>query len=244
MKKTFSKEEVTEVLKEFFPFFNPIYFPISSRGGILSSKLNNFKENTLTLLVNNENQTNNIVSSNLIEKENNSETNKENISNNAEKKPVAQDREKDSLTDSIEDNLGFSKNSMNYAHTFLNKKRRKFDNVDDHLMMIGLLTHGKKNIETVQQLWLDSKTPQEIRHRIKNLTCLKAPDNIIKKWKNMNDSILNKQEFYLFLKGIQWFGIKKKWNVISRYFLPERSSDYLEEYNLLYKIPIIDFLSC
>lgn len=226
MKKTFSKDEVTQIIKEFFPFVNPIYFPISSKG-ILNNKLLTFKENTLTITANNDNIMNNLITA---DQDGNENISKENIGNSSKKSLTGDKIEKDSSSYvSGENDLGINKNSINFVNTFLNKKRRKFDNVDDHLLMIGLLTHGKKNIQTVQQLWLDSKSPQEIRHRIKNLTCLKAPDNIIKKWKNMNDSILTKHEFFLFLKGIQWFGIKKKWSIISRYFLPERSSDYLEE---------------
>jgi hypothetical protein len=45
----------------------------------------------------------------------------------------------------------------------------------------------------------------------------------------MSETVLSKEDFYLFLKGIQWFGVRKKWNLISRYFLYERSSEYLEE---------------
>ncbi len=70
---------------------------------------------------------------------------------------------------------------------------------------------------------------QEIRHRIKNLTCQKAPENVIKKYKDMSETVLSKDDFFIFLKGIQWFGVRKKWNLISRYFLSERSSEYLEE---------------
>lgn len=31
--------------------------------------------------------------------------------------------------------------------TMLGKKRRKFENTDDHLLMIGLLHHGKKYLD-------------------------------------------------------------------------------------------------
>lgn len=98
------------------------------------------------------------------------------------------------------------------------------------MLTIGLLSYGKKNIDIIQQLWLQKKTTKEIRHRIKNLTCKNANENVIKKWKYFSESPLSKEEFLLFLKGIQWFGIKKKWNVISRYFLPERPPELLEKY--------------
>lgn len=107
--------------------------------------------------------------------------------------------------------------------------------------MIGLMTHGKKNIELINHLWLTNKECHEIRHRIKNLTCQKAPENVIKRWKTMCEIPLSKEEFKLFLKGIQWFGLRKKWNVISRYFLPERTPECLEQlYNLLLDNNILD----
>ena len=204
---------MTQILKEFFPFVNPIYLPISTRG-VIHTKIFN-KDNTITANNDHDNITINLV---------NTEGNEDNL----KKSPhmFGEDKQSDS---GLEDNMVVSKDSTNCLNTFLNKKRRKFDNIHDHLLIIGLLTHGKRNVDMVQQLWLDSKTPQEIRHRIKNLSCLKASENVIKKWKNMNDTVLSKQEFFLFLKGVQWFGIKKKWNAISRYFLPERSSEYLEE---------------
>ena len=31
---------------------------------------------------------------------------------------------------------------------------------------------------------------------------------------------------------MQWFGVKNKWNAISRFFLPKRNGEYLEEYIL------------
>ena len=213
MKKTFTRDEVSQILKEFFPFVNPLYLPISTRG-ILLSKLFNNKEITFPV---NQDLSNNEADLEKIEGKD----------DNIENSPQMFGDEK--LSEFDEENMAAGKDSRNCMNTFLNRKRKKFGNIHDHLLMIGLLTHGKKNIDLVQQLWLDSKTPQEIRHRIKNLSCLKASENVVKKWKNLNDTLLTKQEFYIFLKGIQWFGVKKKWNVISRYFLPERSSEYLEE---------------
>jgi hypothetical protein len=231
MKKTFSKDEVTQILKEFLPFVNPIYLPITNKG--ILNKSFSVKENTLE--GNNEMEINvNMNNDDLLNINEAAKMNEANVKNHRENSMKnSPHNSKDEKGDSHLSNEGNNfecKNSSNFGNTFLNRKRRKFENVHDHLLMIGLLTHGKKNIDTVQQLWLDSKTPQEIRHRIKNLTCFKAPDNIIKKWKNMNDSILSKHEFFLLLKGIQWFGIKNKWNAIARYFLPERSAEYLEEY--------------
>ena len=168
MKKTFTRDEVSQILKEFFPFVNPLYLPISTRG-ILQSKIFNNKENTIPLdhdVCNND--------ADLCKAEGKDD--------NLEKSPHMFGDEKLSEFDR-EENIAAGKDSRNCLNTFLNRKRKKFGNIHDHLLMIGLLTHGKKNIELVQQLWLDSKTPQEIRHRIKNLSCLKASENVVKNGK-------------------------------------------------------------
>lgn len=175
-KRTFSKEETNQIMKNFFPFINPLYLPI------VSNKPKNSK------------RTDTDLSSYLNNNNNNDSDNKENDT------------------------------------TFLKKKtRRKFDQIADHLLLIGLTHHGKKNLEGIQQLWLPSRSIEEIKHRIKNLTCQSAPDNLIKRQKTYNEEMLSIDDFKLFLKGIEWFGCKNKWNVISKYYLPERSSDYLEE---------------
>ena len=82
----------------------------------------------------------------------------------------------------------------------LGKKRRKFDYIYDYLLMMGLTHYGKRNIEIIQRLWLDSKSVPEIRHRIKNLTCYKAPHNIIKKYKYYSETALSKV-YILFILG-------------------------------------------
>jgi hypothetical protein len=73
----------------------------------------------------------------------------------------------------------------------LGKKRRKFDYIYDYLLMLGLNFYGKKNIDVVQRFWLDSKAVPEIKHRIKNLTCHKAPHNVIKTYKSLLETPLN-----------------------------------------------------
>jgi hypothetical protein len=108
--------------------------------------------------------------------------------------------------------------------------RKKFNYVDDSLLLLGIYFHGKKNYDVIKQLWLPNRSTEEIKHRIKNLVCQNAPLNIIKKFKTMNENPLNAKDFMKFLKGIQWFGLKNKWNLISRYFLPEKTSDYLENF--------------
>jgi hypothetical protein len=171
-KKTFSKEETIKILKEFFPFINPLYLPLTSKfrhSIYYQPKITNINDSD----------------------------NKENGSNTSSSKK---------------------------------KIRKKFDQISDNLLLIALKHHGKKNIEAIQQFWLPGRSLEEIKHRIKNLTCQSAPDNIIKKYKKCTETMLSKEEFHLFLKGIEWFGYKNKWNVISRYFLPDRSASYLEEF--------------
>ena len=170
---TFSKEDTKKILKEFFPFVNPLFFPIT----------NKFRHGTYFSNIQYENNNNRNIQ--------------------------------------LNENDNFSNKRKN---------RRKFDSIDDNLLLIGLKIHGKKNINAIQQLWLPLRTVEEIKHRIKNLTCQNAPNNIIKKFKLLNESMLSEDEFFLFIKGIEWFGFKNKWNLISRYFLPERNSDYLESF--------------
>jgi hypothetical protein len=121
-------------------------------------------------------------------------------------------------------------NENNNQNQKKKKMRRKFNYVDDSLLLLGIYFHGKKNYDVIKQLWLPGRSTEEIKHRIKNLVCQNAPLNIIKKYKTMNENPLNSKDFLKFLKGIQWFGLKNKWNLISRYFLPEKTSDYLENF--------------
>jgi hypothetical protein len=219
MNKTFAKQELTTILNEFNPFINPHFLPI--RYNLVGDSEN--KEN-----VNNELENINL----LINNTSNNNNSSSNLNNNFNKKI-------NNENDNKIDMLNFS-NIVNHENggpqdvnsqdkIFLNKKRKKFDNINDNLLMIGLMHHGKKNLELVQQLWVNSRNVQEIRHRIKNLTCKRAPDNIIKNWKNLTESPLSKNEFLLFLKGLQWLGTKSKWSALSRYFLPQRTPDYLEK---------------
>ena len=185
LKRTFSRDETIKILKDFFPFTNPLYFPISKK----------FRHSTYIINCNNNISANN----------NNVDTNNNNdIDNNKDGN----------------DNQSQKKKKM----------RKKFNYVDDSLLLLGIYFHGKKNYDNIKQLWLPGRSTEEIKHRIKNLVCQNAPHNIIKKYKSMNENPLNAKDFLKFLKGIQWFGLKNKWNLISRYFLPERTSDYLENF--------------
>ena len=182
IKRTFTREETIKILKDFFPFTNPLYFPISKK----------FRHSTYIPSISNNN--NDINLNNNINNNNNNNNNKE-IQNLGKK-----------------------------------KMRKKFNYVDDSLLLLGIYFHSKKNYEIIKQLWLPQRSNEEIKHRIKNLVCQNAPLNIIKKYKNMNENPLNQKDFLKFLKGIEWFGLKNKWNLISRYFLPEKTSDYLENF--------------
>jgi hypothetical protein len=76
----------------------------------------------------------------------------------------------------------------------------------------------------IRQNWLPNKSSAEIKHRYKNLTCAKAPDNIIKRWKLTNIMPLSENELKLLAKGIKWFGANtNRWTLISRCFLPNRN---------------------
>ena len=180
IKKTFTRDETIKILKDFFPFTNPLYFPISKK----------FRHSTYIPTINNNLKINN---------DNN------NVNNNTDNNNKIQSPGK-------------------------KKMRKKFNYVDDSLLLLGIYFHGKKNYDIIKQLWLPQRSTEEIKHRIKNLVCQNAPLNIIKKYKTMNETPLNQKDFLRFLKGIEWFGLKNKWNLISRYFLPEKTSEFLENF--------------
>ena len=181
IKRTFTREETIKILKDFFPFTNPLYFPISKK----------FRHSTYIPTINT------------------------NMNNNANINT---------------DNNNLNNNNNENQNSGKKKMRKKFNYIDDSLLLLGIYFHGKKNYEIIKQLWLPQRSNEEIKHRIKNLVCQNAPLNIIKKFKTMNENPLNQKDFLKFLKGIEWFGLKNKWNLISRYFLPERTSDYLENF--------------
>ena len=191
IKRTFTRDETIKILKDLFPFTNPLYFPISKK----------FRHSTYIINCNN-----------------NISANNNNINN-------------DNINNDNNINNNDNENNENNNQTQKKKKmRRKFNYVDDSLLLLGIYFHGKKNYDVIKQLWLPGRSTEEIKHRIKNLVCQNAPLNIIKKYKTMNENPLNSKDFLKFLKGIQWFGLKNKWNLISRYFLPEKTSDYLENF--------------
>ena len=191
IKRTFTRDETIKILKDLFPFTNPLYFPISKK----------FRHSTYIINCNNNISANNNINNDNINNDNNINNNNDNDNN--------------------------ENNNQNQKKK---KMRRKFNYVDDSLLLLGIYFHGKKNYDVIKQLWLPGRSTEEIKHRIKNLVCQNAPLNIIKKYKTMNENPLNSKDFLKFLKGIQWFGLKNKWNLISRYFLPEKTSDYLENF--------------
>lgn len=65
--------------------------------------------------------------------------------------------------------------------------RRKFNLLDDNLLLLGVRQYGYKETEMIRVQWLPTKTNNEIKHRYKNLTCAKADTNIIKVWKNTHN---------------------------------------------------------
>lgn len=66
----------------------------------------------------------------------------------------------------------------------LSGNRRKFSEVDDVHLLYGLRESGSlRDLESIRDNWLPRKKIQEIKHRIKNLTCSRAPYNVIRRWK-------------------------------------------------------------
>ena len=273
-KKTFTREETTKILKEFFPFINPLYLPIAKKfrhsiyisnnvhsnigsntnniKNIITHEDNKSKENFKLILYNRENNivekskennnseindlrnnnvSNNEVSSNLFNNNNDLSSNNSHYFNVGKNK---NDNENNNNLNKNKDE-NFQNNNNNEVNQNIGKKkmRKKFTYVDDSLLLLGLHFHGKKNYDIIKQLWLPHRSNEEIRHRIKNLVCQNAPLNIIKKYKTMNERPMNSKEFLKFLKGIEWFGLNNKWKLISRYFLPEKTSEYLQSFYIL-----------
>eukprot|EP00347_Sterkiella_histriomuscorum_P003024 403365884 len=111
----------------------------------------------------------------------------------------------------------------------IHNNRRKFSYVDDNFLLLGLRQYGYKEVEQIRDNWLPNKTTNEIKHRYKNLTCAKAPDNIIKRWKVTHNIPLNDNEEKLLAKAVKWFGANtNRWVLISKCFLPNRSPQFLK----------------
>jgi hypothetical protein len=78
----------------------------------------------------------------------------------------------------------------------------------------------------VRNFYLYSKNTREIKNRYKNLIRKKTPDNIIKSWKALQYAPLTELEKNNLAKGVEWFG-EGNWFLISKYFLPSRTPEFL-----------------
>ena len=61
-------------------------------------------------------------------------------------------------------------------------------------MLLGLRQFGYKEIDLIQQNWLPNKSTSEIKNRYKYMSCGKARENLIKKWKNTHSTPLSTKE--------------------------------------------------
>jgi hypothetical protein len=87
--------------------------------------------------------------------------------------------------------------------------RSKFGSIDDNFLLMGLKSVGsQKDFEAIRDNWLPKKNVNEIKHRIKNLTCRRAPNNVIKQWKFEHQIPLRHDttEFLHLAQAIKWFG--------------------------------------
>lgn len=67
---------------------------------------------------------------------------------------------------------------------YCGNNRRRFNYIDDNFLLLALKAFGSsKEFEAIRDNWLPMKNCNEIKHRIKNLTCRRSPDNMIKRWK-------------------------------------------------------------
>lgn len=103
----------------------------------------------------------------------------------------------------------------------------KFNNVDDRLLLNGLVRFSSKNVPLIQKIFLPHKSHEEIKNRFKNLTRFKSHKNPIKNWKISGIAPLTELEKANLEKGKIWFG-EKNYFLIAKYFLPSRSPQFLE----------------
>lgn len=110
------------------------------------------------------------------------------------------------------------------------KTTSKFTPADDALLLIGLTKFGSKNLQAIQSFFLMHKSIDEIRNRFKNLTRFKSPRNPIKVLKMLEVAPLSDFEIKNLEKGKLWFGFGN-YRLISRFFLPERSEEFLANHD-------------
>jgi len=106
--------------------------------------------------------------------------------------------------------------------------RAKFNHIDDSLLLIGIDKYGAKKNELIIENFLPDKTISEIKNRYKNLICARSPDNKMKRWKILQYAPLREDEKLKLQKAVNWFGAADKFHLISRYFLTERSAEFIQ----------------
>ena len=75
---------------------------------------------------------------------------------------------------------------------------------------------------------MNDKSIREIKNRYKNLIRKKTGENKIKTWKALQYAPLTDLEKMNLEKGKHWFG-EEEWIKISKYFLPNRSPEFLQQ---------------
>jgi len=107
-------------------------------------------------------------------------------------------------------------------------KNKKFSELSDKFLLVGLQEFGYRNLEGIWAHWLPKKTPKMIAHRYKNQTSVRMYDNCIKEWKRIQKEPFTQREFEVFSKALSWFGyIPQRWQLISKLFLPNRAPNFL-----------------
>ena len=80
---------------------------------------------------------------------------------------------------------------------FYGNNRRKFSYIDDTFLFHAMREQGGiRYLDVIRDNWLPKKSTNEIKHRIKNLTCMRAPDNAIRRWKNIHSQPLRQGWVY------------------------------------------------
>ena len=88
-----------------------------------------------------------------------------------------------------------------------------------------------RDLAKIQRFWLPDKAESELKHRYKNLTCAKAEDNTIKDWKTNWTKPLSQEEKEKLAKGVEWFGEFNRWSMISKWFFPDRSQQFIKSWH-------------
>jgi hypothetical protein len=108
------------------------------------------------------------------------------------------------------------------------KPRCRFSGLEDNLLYVGVSEHSSRNLRVLKELYLPEKECHEIKHRYKNLSCVKAEDSAIKRWRFKQRAPLTPAEEQTLLGAVARHG--EKWPLIARYYLVDRSRSDLEAY--------------